>query len=60
MDQDFERLSVMRGAPPKIVLIDAHNARNSAIAALLVSRLDIVTGFAADPDAAILVLRILV
>ncbi len=50
----------MRGAPPKIVLIDAHNARNSAIAALLVSRLDIVTGFAADPDAAILVLRILV
>ncbi len=38
LDQDFGRLSVARGAPPKVVLIDAHNARTAAVAAALIER----------------------
>ena len=58
LDQDFERLSVSRGAPPKVVLIDAHNARTSAIAAALVERASLIRRFERDPEAAILVLRL--
>jgi predicted nuclease of predicted toxin-antitoxin system len=58
LDQDFERLSVARGAPPKVILIDAHNAKNSEIAALLASRAGLIRSFESDPEAAILVLRL--
>lgn len=56
-DQDFERLSVARGAPPKVVWIDIHNARSSEVASLLLQRAPLLARFAADPDAAVLVLR---
>ncbi len=58
LDQDFERLSVARGAPPKVILIDAHNAKNSELAALLATRAELIRSFEADPEAAILVLRL--
>jgi predicted nuclease of predicted toxin-antitoxin system len=58
LDQDFERLSVARGAPPKVIVIDTHNARNSEIAALLLGRAALIRSFESDPEAAILVLRL--
>jgi predicted nuclease of predicted toxin-antitoxin system len=58
LDQDFERLSVARGAPPKVVLIDAHNARSAAIATALIERASLIRRFESDPEAAILVLRL--
>jgi predicted nuclease of predicted toxin-antitoxin system len=58
LDQDVERLCVARGAPPKVILVDAHNAKNSEIAALLASRAGLIRSFESDPEAAILVLRL--
>lgn len=58
LDKDFERLSVARGAPPKVILIDAHNARTAAIAAALIERASLIRSFQRDPEAAILVLRL--
>jgi len=58
LDQHFERLSASRGAPPKVVLIDAHNARTAVIAAALIKRASLIRCFESDPDAAILVLRV--
>lgn len=58
LDQDFERLSVARGAPPKVILIDAHNARSATIAAALIDRASLIRSFETDPEAAILVLRV--
>ena len=50
LDQDFERLSVARGAPPKVILIDAHNAPNNGLAVLLVSRAALIRSFESDPE----------
>ena len=58
LDQDFERLSVARGAPPKVILLDTHNARNNELAGLLVGRAGLIRSFESDPEAAILVLRL--
>ena len=58
LDQDFERLSVARGAPPKVILIDAHNARTAAIAVAIIERANLIRRFESDPEAAILVLRL--
>lgn len=58
LDHDFERLSVARGAPPKVVLIDARNASTAAIAAALIDRASLIRRFESDPEAAILVLRL--
>ncbi len=49
LDQDFERLSVARGAPPKVVLIDARNARSALIAASLIERANLIRRFESDP-----------
>jgi predicted nuclease of predicted toxin-antitoxin system len=58
LDQDFEHLSVARGAPPKVILIDAHNVRTAAIAAAIIERASLIRRFEGDPEAAILVLRL--
>lgn len=57
LDEDFERLSIARGAPPKVVWLGLHNAGNAEIAALLQNRAESIARFVADPDAAFLALR---
>jgi predicted nuclease of predicted toxin-antitoxin system len=37
-DEDFVGMSVLRGAPPKVVWLNVGNARNAAIATLLRAR----------------------
>ena len=56
-DGDFERIGMMCGAPPKVVWIQAHNLRNSDIAALLIARKPAIDRLVADGEAAFLALR---
>jgi len=55
LDEDFQILSIGRGAPPKVIWIDAHNARNSQIGALLIERQELIRKFISDPEVAMLV-----
>jgi predicted nuclease of predicted toxin-antitoxin system len=55
-DQDFERLVVSRGPPPKVIWIALHNASNSEIAELLRARRSAIEAFVSDPDAGFLAL----
>jgi len=56
LDEDFERLSVARGIPPKVVLLATHNARNAQLVALLVAKAPVIERFVADPESAVLIL----
>ena len=55
LDEDFQSLSMVRGAPPKVVWIDGHNPRSQKVARLLIDRHDRIAAFLADTDAALLV-----
>jgi predicted nuclease of predicted toxin-antitoxin system len=57
LDGDFERVSVLEGAPPKVVWIDCHNPSNRQIAELLRSKAARIVGFSAESDSAFLALR---
>lgn len=53
-DDDFVELSILRGAPPKIILIGLGNCRTSAIAALLSAEKPRIEHFVSDNAALIL------
>ena len=53
-DDDFVELSILRGAPPKIILIGLGNCRTSAIAALLEAEKAKIERFDSDDSASIL------
>ncbi len=55
-DSDFLELSLLRGAPPKVVLLRVGNVPTSQIEALLRKQRDRVHQFAADADEAILII----
>ncbi|MGH7655057.1 MAG: DUF5615 family PIN-like protein [Gemmatimonadaceae bacterium] len=55
-DEDFVTLSVLRGAPPKVVWLNVGNAGTSAIARLLLDSADAIEQFVAHPDAGFLAL----
>lgn len=55
-DGDFLRLSVLRGAPPKVVWIGLGNCSNAVIADLLRSRRTDIERFAAQEEATFLAL----
>ena len=44
-DEDFVGMSVLRGAPPKVIWLNVGNARNAAIAALLRAHADDIEKF---------------
>lgn len=56
-DGDYERMSAVRGAPPKIVWIALHNPTNAEIVKLLRERADSIARFQEDSEAALLALR---
>lgn len=56
-DEDYERMSSLRGAPPKAVWIAMHNPTNAEIAVLLRAKADAIVRFQADPHSALLVLH---
>lgn len=57
-DEDFVRLAMSRGAPPKVVRLDSKNAPNPDIAAMLRRNAERIRAFADDPELAFLVLAV--
>jgi predicted nuclease of predicted toxin-antitoxin system len=55
-DTDFLELSLLRGAPPKVVLLRIGNVTTATIEQLLRLRADRLRQFAADPDEAVLII----
>jgi predicted nuclease of predicted toxin-antitoxin system len=53
-DEDFHRLSIVRGAPPKVIWIRLGNCSTEDIARLLRLNVDLIRQFADMPEAAIL------
>jgi predicted nuclease of predicted toxin-antitoxin system len=55
-DEDFERLSISRGAPPKVVWIRLGNCTTQQVAQLLRSRFEVIQRFVAHEEATFLAL----
>ena len=55
-DSDFRQLAFLLGPPPKAVWLRVGNCSTSAIAELLRANADVVAGFAASEEEALLVL----
>lgn len=53
-DEDFQRFSVWRGFPPKVIWVRQGNASTGAVAALLRGSMAQIREFVAHPDAAFL------
>lgn len=57
-DDDFSRLSFLRGAPPKVIWLLVGNAGTEPVATLLDFSQPTVAAFLADPEESLLVLRV--
>lgn len=55
-DEDFHRLSVLRGAPPKVVWLRVGNASTEDVAALMRSRREDILRFLSQDEASFLAL----
>ena len=55
-DEDFQRLSVLRGPPPKVIRIRLGNCATADVARLLPLRAEQVRAFVEHPEAAFLAL----
>jgi predicted nuclease of predicted toxin-antitoxin system len=55
-DEDFLRLSLSRGFPPKVICLGIGNAGNAATAALLLTNLEAIEAFRTHPEAGFLLL----
>ena len=55
-DEDFQRLSAVRGAPPKVLWICLGNCSTDDIADVLEKNVETVTAFVDHPEAAFLAL----
>ena len=56
-DGDFRALSVLRGAPPKVVLLNVGNVGTAQIEQLIVATAETISEFVANPDEYMLVLH---
>ena len=56
-DDDFVEMSMMRGAPPKVVHLAMGNHTTKEWLAIIQSNAVAISHFAADPDTGLLVLR---
>jgi predicted nuclease of predicted toxin-antitoxin system len=55
-DEDFQRLSVLHGAPPKVIWLRIGNAGTADVARLLRFRVEQIRIFVDDPETAFLAL----
>lgn len=55
-DEDFLQLSILNGAPPKVILLRTGNCSTAEVVSLLQARLAVIIGFLDDEDATILAL----
>jgi predicted nuclease of predicted toxin-antitoxin system len=56
-DEDFHRLSVLRGAPPKVIWIGLSNCSTDDVTRLLRARHSEIVQFVEHPEATFLALR---
>lgn len=56
-DDDFQRLSLLKGHPPKVIWLDVGNCPTGHIVHLLRSRRDDLVRFAADEASSLLVIQ---
>ncbi len=56
-DKDFANLSIARGFPPKVVLLQTGNCSSSEVASLLRGNAIRLTDFDEDPQRGLLILR---
>lgn len=56
-DDDFRSLSLLRGAPPKVIWLVVGNTSTAEILRILVERVDAIEAFINEPSAALLALR---
>lgn len=49
-DEDFVKLSVLRGPPPKVLWLNVGNAATSVVASLLLQHADAIEAFVAHPE----------
>ena len=56
-DEDFLRLSLSRGFPPKVICLDIGNAGNATTAALILNIPEPIKAFTNHPEAGFLLLR---
>lgn len=57
-DGDFQQLSFLKGAPPKVVMLRIGNRSAKEIVALLEGSLETIDAFLVDPDNALLLISI--
>ena len=55
-DEDFVKLSVLRGPPPKVIWLNTGNVANSVVSSLMLQNADAIEAFVADPDLGVLAL----
>ena len=56
-DDDFRQIGLLRGAPPKILVLAVGNRGNAAVLELLERQAAVIAAFDADPGESLLVLR---
>ncbi len=55
-DEDFQRLSILRGPPPKVIWLRIGNSGTADVARLLRFRIEQIRTFIEDPESAFLTL----
>ena len=53
-DDDFRELAILRGAPPKVVVLGLGNCRTAEVVRFLESAKSMIEQFAGDPSASLL------
>ena len=56
-DDDFRQLSLLRGAPPKVLVLAVRNGGNAAVLDVLTSNCSRIEAFDTDAQESLLVLR---
>ncbi|WP_310282148.1 DUF5615 family PIN-like protein [Flavobacterium piscis] len=53
-DDDFEKLLLLKGAPPKVIILKTFNKNTKQIAEILISKKEIILAFVLNDDLMIL------
>ena len=56
-DDDFRGLSLLRGAPPKVLWLVVGNTSTQTISRILLTRRDVIVAFIKEPNTSLLTLR---
>lgn len=57
-DNDFRQLAFLRGAPPKVVWLNCHNAPTEVICSVLIDARERLQAFHSDPTTVLMILSV--